>query len=143
MSDSEKKWERVDSFWGGRCTYCLKIIKQFERTLDHFIPINKGGSGRKFNLVPACRSCNHTKDDYHPNYFCTKVQADHVARYMNFLILGVVTNLNRPYYSMDKEYTFYLRSRQSFVSSIRLVKMPHQQPPNIGSIYEKEKGYWL
>jgi len=44
--------------WGGFCAYC-----RCERatTLDHLKPKARGGSSLRSNLVPACRSCNHSK----------------------------------------------------------------------------------
>mgnify|MGYP001559615561 CR=1 FL=1 len=43
-----------------RCYYCgkRKVL-----TLDHVIPISKGGKHMKENIVPACRSCNSKKKD--------------------------------------------------------------------------------
>src|SRR5688572_21709891 len=32
-------------------------------TRDHIIPRALGGGGERWNLVPACASCNHTKSD--------------------------------------------------------------------------------
>lgn len=45
-------------FYGGRCYYC-----QDEATsIDHRIPLSRGGSHWPANLVPACRSCNSRKN---------------------------------------------------------------------------------
>ena len=33
-------------------------------SIDHFIPISKGGTSDLENLVPACRTCNLTKRDF-------------------------------------------------------------------------------
>jgi 5-methylcytosine-specific restriction endonuclease McrA len=43
-----------------RCHYCgkRKVL-----TLDHVVPISRGGKHVKENIVPACRSCNSTKKD--------------------------------------------------------------------------------
>ena len=40
------------------CVYCGKDCKP---TLDHFIPISRGGAECLSNLVPACKSCNSSK----------------------------------------------------------------------------------
>ena len=39
-------------------------------TIDHFIPLNRGGSNRMINLVPMCFPCNEEKSDLvvEPNY---------------------------------------------------------------------------
>jgi len=38
-------------------------------TLDHFIPLAKGGDNRQMNLVAACFPCNNTKDAKFPTEF--------------------------------------------------------------------------
>lgn len=49
------------------CAYCDSTG---DLTLDHFIPISKGGSDCIGNLVPACRRCNSSKSarDVHEWY---------------------------------------------------------------------------
>lgn len=45
-----------------RCFYCGCSI--WERyTIDHVIPLSKGGSNKVKNIVLACESCNHEKGD--------------------------------------------------------------------------------
>lgn len=41
------------------CAYCL----QPATTIDHIVPLNDGGQNVLDNLVPACRSCNSSKQD--------------------------------------------------------------------------------
>lgn len=49
---------------GGVCCHCGKeIYAGYTMTVDHFIPLFKGGSNRKINLIPLCEDCNKTKDD--------------------------------------------------------------------------------
>lgn len=40
------------------CVYCGSRAKM---TLDHIVPLNKGGSHSSENLAPACVSCNSSK----------------------------------------------------------------------------------
>lgn len=49
-----------------RCYYCelrltLSPGKPNTMTLDHKIPLVRGGLNRPFNYVPACRACNNDK----------------------------------------------------------------------------------
>lgn len=44
-----------------RCYYCKKI--RVRMTLDHVIPLSKGGRNSPENVVPACVSCNCAKRD--------------------------------------------------------------------------------
>jgi 5-methylcytosine-specific restriction endonuclease McrA len=42
------------------CIYCKENEAE---TLDHFIPIAKGGQHKEQNLVPSCQVCNSIKND--------------------------------------------------------------------------------
>ncbi len=57
---------RESSWWkrkkaGGRCAYCGGQFKPSELTMDHLIPLVRGGRSVKENLVPACKECNNKK----------------------------------------------------------------------------------
>jgi 5-methylcytosine-specific restriction endonuclease McrA len=47
--------------WNYECAYCGIKERHKELTLDHIIPIKKGGDDSYSNLIPACRSCNLSK----------------------------------------------------------------------------------
>lgn len=46
-----------------QCAYCLVKCSP---TLDHFIPLAKGGTHAMSNLLPACHDCNSRKRDLDP-----------------------------------------------------------------------------
>jgi 5-methylcytosine-specific restriction endonuclease McrA len=43
------------------CAYCYKPFSVEELTIDHMIPLSRGGTNTIDNLVPACISCNSRK----------------------------------------------------------------------------------
>ena len=45
----------------GVCHYCNLKFKPAELTMDHIIPIARGGESVKNNVVPACHKCNQDK----------------------------------------------------------------------------------
>lgn len=45
----------------GRCYYCQIKVPPSDLTMDHLVPIARGGSSTRGNIVPACRACNQTK----------------------------------------------------------------------------------
>ncbi len=45
----------------GICYYCKKQFKPKELTMDHKIPLSRGGLSTKENLVPCCKECNNKK----------------------------------------------------------------------------------
>ena len=57
-------WKRRKSI--GICHYCGKKFKPAELTMDHLIPISRGGKNNKGNVVPACKPCNNRKKYYLP-----------------------------------------------------------------------------
>lgn len=51
------------------CNYCNKELLYSESTLDHVIPVSKGGKNKNTNLVLACKDCNTKKSDQSVNDF--------------------------------------------------------------------------
>ncbi|MCB0366389.1 MAG: HNH endonuclease [Bdellovibrionaceae bacterium] len=50
----------------GKCHYCQKSFTSSELTMDHKIPIVRGGMTTKKNVVVACLSCNQEKKYWLP-----------------------------------------------------------------------------
>lgn len=44
-----------------RCFYCLIKMKSNESTVDHLIPLARGGTWNMDNLVASCNNCNQMK----------------------------------------------------------------------------------
>lgn len=44
-----------------RCYYCGKEVPENELTMDHVVPLIRGGKSLKSNIVPACKECNSKK----------------------------------------------------------------------------------
>lgn len=45
----------------GLCHHCGQRFHPSELTMDHVIPVARGGFSRKGNVVPACKPCNSEK----------------------------------------------------------------------------------
>jgi len=50
----------------GVCYYCKKRFHPRELTMDHIVPVIRGGFSRKGNVVPCCKECNTRKKYYLP-----------------------------------------------------------------------------
>lgn len=50
----------------GSCHYCQRTFPPKELTLDHIVPIARGGRSSRGNCVPACKECNNQKKDLLP-----------------------------------------------------------------------------
>lgn len=46
---------------GNYCAYCGRKLSHSNLTMDHIIPLSKGGRSRKSNLVLCCKPCNQKK----------------------------------------------------------------------------------
>lgn len=55
---SERDWRRLCQRHDNRCAYCGARSKL---TMDHVVPIDRGGQHSIGNLLPACGSCNSSK----------------------------------------------------------------------------------
>jgi 5-methylcytosine-specific restriction endonuclease McrA len=44
-----------------RCGYCGRPTPPRDLTMDHRVPLVRGGRSVRSNLVPACRACNAAK----------------------------------------------------------------------------------
>lgn len=45
----------------GKCHWCGGSFAPDELTMDHVIPIARGGKASRNNVVPACKECNSRK----------------------------------------------------------------------------------
>ena len=50
----------------GICHYSGGKFPRDELTLDHIIPVSRGGRSIKSNCVPCCKQCNNEKKFYTP-----------------------------------------------------------------------------
>lgn len=67
----------------GGCHYCHVPItvkqprgRQRQATVDHFIPLSRGGTSAKGNLVAACWDCNQRKANKMPDEFWREINSD-------------------------------------------------------------------
>ncbi len=73
ISEAEIKREREKSrelrksrWWKnrvalGHCHYCDGNFAPEELTMDHLVPVSRGGKASRNNVVPACKECNSRK----------------------------------------------------------------------------------
>jgi len=45
----------------GLCQWCGGSFPPDELTMDHIIPLSRGGKASRNNVVPACKECNNKK----------------------------------------------------------------------------------
>ena len=57
---------RKSSWWRnvlakGACHYCEQQVGAAALTMDHVVPVARGGRSTKGNVVPCCKACNQSK----------------------------------------------------------------------------------
>lgn len=57
---SPQQWKAIMADYGRCCAYCARPGRL---TMDHVIPLSNGGTHDIHNVVPACRSCNSSKNN--------------------------------------------------------------------------------
>ncbi|RZB30116.1 MAG: hypothetical protein SRB1_02396 [Desulfobacteraceae bacterium Eth-SRB1] len=62
---------RASQWWKRRCAkgvcyYCGRSVPPKDLTMDHIVPIARGGRSTKGNLVPSCKECNNSKKQLLP-----------------------------------------------------------------------------
>jgi len=57
-------WQQQIS--AGVCHYCKNKVGAENLTMDHVVPVARGGCSTKGNVVPACKTCNNKKTYHTP-----------------------------------------------------------------------------
>ena len=60
--------KELKSYIKDRDKACLKCYSTNDLTIDHVIPLSKGGDNHHSNLQLLCRSCNSIKSNYPIDY---------------------------------------------------------------------------
>jgi len=57
-------WQQKTS--AGKCWYCGRKTAFKDLTMDHLVPLARGGKSTRENIVPSCKSCNTIKKSMLP-----------------------------------------------------------------------------
>lgn len=57
---------RKSSWWTAQkqkriCHFCEQVVGPDQLTMDHLVPLARGGTSTRGNIVPACQTCNKNK----------------------------------------------------------------------------------
>ena len=83
-----EQWQKCVEHFNDSCAYCGKPHKRLAQ--EHFIPLSKGGEYAKDNIVPACRSCNSSKNNKDPlewfraQPFYSKMREAKILKYLGY-----------------------------------------------------------
>ena len=57
------RWWQTKIADAPKCHYCSKSLTKAQCTMDHVLPLARGGRSTKSNVVIACKECNSSKKD--------------------------------------------------------------------------------
>lgn len=88
-----KNWEDCKDYFRNKngnttCAYCGKETDKV--TMEHFIPVSKGGELSHNNILPVCKSCNSSKCNkdffewYPQQGFYSKKREKKILEYLNY-----------------------------------------------------------
>lgn len=59
---TEAQWNQTMWLFGHQCAYCQCNLSETQIHRDHLIPLVRGGPYAMGNMVPACKTCNFSKN---------------------------------------------------------------------------------
>lgn len=68
---NDRTWRKIRERILIRDSYLCQYCGNDANTVDHIIPITKGGTDEEFNLTSACNACNSRKGNRMGRFFGT------------------------------------------------------------------------
>lgn len=86
---TQQEWEMCKAYFDNACCYCGE---KKPLTKDHLVPLSEGGQMTLDNIVPACQSCNSSKNDRqwagwytkHPKF--DRDRYERICKYLDFAV---------------------------------------------------------
>lgn len=84
---TKNQWDNILSKFNNSCAYCGSSEPL---TIDHFVPISKGGELTVSNVIPCCCSCNSSKNNknffewYSRQSFYDKERKDRILKHLKY-----------------------------------------------------------
>lgn len=58
---TSEEWQELKKQYGNRCLCCGRLEDEVGLTMDHVVPLSRGGTLTVENIQPLCKSCNCSK----------------------------------------------------------------------------------
>jgi len=83
---TDADWQKCLEYFENKCAYCGRPFTVDTPHQDHFIPLSKGGPYTPDNIVPACPTCNLSKNNLNPDEWCSIEQYIKIENYFQDII---------------------------------------------------------
>ena len=102
----------------GRCSICGRPIRFDAMTIDHKVPLSKGGTNEISNLQSACEVCNLLKTSYrNPTGFRRWVKVAKSGSLYYTSVMGAWKSKNRRKYLLQYHIIFVCKYRKKLLMS--------------------------
>jgi HNH endonuclease. len=128
-----------------RCCHCGRtVFTGYGATVDHFVPLHKGGTNRNINLIMLCEDCNKEKDDKIMDVSYCKYLKDKYKQeldgYLNSYIISF-DYINRNCMFACDEYSILLLQERNYVMTRKNKKLAKKYD-QLGTKYLFKKAFW-
>lgn len=76
------EWVDLCRQYGWKCLACGRSNRKL--TVDHIIPISRGGGSNISNIQPLCKPCNSSKGNYHTTDYRKMSKASKIIKQLKF-----------------------------------------------------------
>lgn len=121
-----RRHRRLLAETGGCCIYCGRPLQSTEATIDHIVPLSRGGYTEDENLTACCYECNQNKEALFVKDFIKTMQLSKQRafynrsetlfrqgkiceeKYMLFIDMGAINRCFRIYIKLGRvEFRFH------------------------------------
>jgi len=157
MRITKKLKQQVLDEAGWKCEYCGVDLNESIATIDHKIPLRKGGTIDRSNLVAACRQCNMTKADRIIDSLSNPIAKQAAEAWIHayikapkltsiisivIAVIGVVVSIIANHQSLDKRQAG-LSENPDFKAQIRQLDQTETNLKQLLGFIEFQKGQML
>lgn len=96
-------WLKILERSGGNCYYCKASVGFAHLTIEHILPISKGGTNEECNLAAACEQCNSSKRDRSLLDWQRRIEAKRLLTHLQQKLgLSELETVNRAIFALAK-----------------------------------------
>jgi len=129
-----------------KCCHCgREVYFGYGATVEHFIPISKGGTNRDINMIMLCKECNKEKGNfiYEPEDYLPYLKEEHMEKLKGYFqsYINSFDFVNRENLLACDRYKIYITPPNS--SLFESVMNSKREKKYDDLMCNKKKSYWI